>query len=120
MGTQIYMPPIVRNNLMIYYDAATPLCYNYNGIGANTSSFYDLSGNNVSGSVGLYYVGTNVYNPDGKGCFVWDNFNNPGRTYIPSNITSSFTGSVTVQFWIKPDYDNVSSGFRPQIGRAHV
>lgn len=114
MGTQLYMPSIVTNSLKIYYDAATPLSYNYRGIGPDTSSFYDLSGNNITGSTSLYYVGSNVYNSDGLGSFKWDNFNSPGRTRMGS-MSGSFTGSFTVQFWIKPDYISAVSAFYPPI-----
>jgi hypothetical protein len=114
MSSQISNQPIVRDNLMIYYDAATPLCYNYTGTGQDSSSFYNLAGGTINGSVGLYYVGANVYNKSGLGSFKWDNFNLPGSTNMGS-LSGSFTGSFTVQFWIQPDYTSIGSMFYPPM-----
>lgn len=86
-----YGPSLVKDGLVLCLDAANPKSYV-----SGSTTIYDLSGNNNTGSL----VNGPTYTTNGKGGIVFDGVND----YVSVNNTSTLRPSseMTVIMWVKP------------------
>lgn len=80
---------IVQQGLVLNLDAGNP--YSYAGAG---TTWYDVSGNNYSGSL----ISGSSFSTDGGGCIVFDGVDD--YVSIPSNNNFNNGNNITVEAWV--------------------
>jgi hypothetical protein len=103
-----YIGDVVKNGLVLYLDAANSKSYV-----SGSSTWFDLSGNNNSGSL------TNgpAFSSDGKGSINFDAIND----YVNTNyVLSNSAASISVWFSALTQTDDPASSLRPIIQQGKI
>lgn len=120
-----YNPQIIKYGMVLYLDAVNSKSF------ANTTTWYDISGNNNHGTM----YGTPVFSTDGGGCFDFSTVTGAAAASASMGFTFSSNmiptiGSFTLSCWIKNPpasgqiglFSNAGSGdgYRFGIGNTSV